>query len=182
MEARRTYENGSYETRDRTYGRRVRERSHRPVEDHDRRTRDHDRRSLGTLFGDLTEQVQTLVRLEIKLAKTEFTAELKKASRGIGLMAGAGALAYAGLIVLIMSLGFLLGSFMPDWLGFLIAGVLVLAVSGALVAAGQKALKQADFKLDRTARTLEEDALWMRQEADEVKRDPAHLGSTRLRQ
>ena len=94
---------------------------------------------------------------------------------------GAGALAYAGLLALVASLGFLFGSFMPNWLGFLLAAMLVFIGAAVLLSAGRKALKEADFKLDRTSRTLEEDALWMRQEVDEVKRDPAHLGSTRLR-
>lgn len=144
-------------------------------------TRYQSRRSLGSLFGDLTGQMQNLVRLEVQLAKTELVSELTAAGKGLGMMAGAGAFAYAGFLAVVAALGFLLGSFMPTWLGFLIAGVVVLAVAGALFAAGRASLKEADFKLDRTSRTLQEDALWMRQEAEEVRRDPAHLGSTRLR-
>ncbi|HEX7071535.1 MAG TPA: phage holin family protein [Rhodothermales bacterium] len=140
-----------------------------------------ERRSLGRLFGDLTGQLQSLVRLEVQLAKTELVAEVTQAGRGIGLMAGAGALAYAALLAIVTSLALLLGTFMPVWLGFLIAGALVGVVSFMLLSAGRKALKESDFKLDRTSRTLEEDALWMRQEAEEIRRDPAHMGSTRLR-
>lgn len=96
-------------------------------------------------------------------------------------MAGAGAVAYAGFLAVVIAIALLLGSFMPDWLGFLITGALVLGVAMALLSAGRKAMKEADFKLDRTSRTLQEDALWMRQEVAEVKRDPAHLGSSEAR-
>lgn len=174
MEARRTYGNGANGTGP------FNERGTRRRSRHDS-YRDGDRRSLGALFGDLTTHLQTLLRLEVQLAKTETLNEAKQAGKGIGLMAGAGALAYAGLLAVVASLGFLFGSFMPNWLGFLLAAAFVFIGAAILLSAGRKALKEADFKLDRTSRTLEEDALWMRQEVDEVKRDPAHLGSTRLR-
>ena len=174
MEARRTYGDGAFGRRDPYNG-------GMPGRGGTAPRTDREHRSLGSLFGNLTSQMQMLLRLEIQLAKTEFVSEVKQAGKGVGLMAGAGALAYAGLLAVVASLGFLLGSFMPTWLGFLLAGLVVFLGAAALLSAGRKALKEADFKLDRTSRTLEEDALWMRQEADEVKRDPAHLGSTRLR-
>ena len=136
-----------------------------------------DERSLGDLFKELAGETQLLVRQEIRLAKAELSEKAGKAGKNVGFIAAGGFVAYAGLIVLVMALGLLLGSFMPDWLGFLIAGVVAILAGYAFFQKGLSGLKHTDFSLERTAETLQEDKLWMKQEAQEVKRDPKHLGS-----
>jgi len=138
------------------------------------------RRSVGQLFGDLAQQMQTLFRLELQLARVETTEQVKRAGRGGGMIAAAAAVAYGGFLAVIAALALLLGSAMPMWLAFLLTGVLVLLAGALLFASGRSTLKEADFNLDKTARTLEEDARWIKHEAAEVKRDPSHLGSQRV--
>ena len=60
-----------------------------------------DERSLGQLFGDLSRQLSTLVRQEIDLARTEVTTKAGAATRDAALIGVGGALAYAGLLVLL---------------------------------------------------------------------------------
>jgi hypothetical protein len=67
--------------------------------------------------------------------------------------------------------------YLPVWLGFLIAGMAVLVVGIAFYRKGQKELRKIDFSLDRTAETLQEDALWIKQEVQEIVDDPSHLGA-----
>lgn len=136
-------------------------------------------RSLGDLFKELGRETQTLIRQEVQLAKTEAQENAAKAGKHVGMMAAGGFVAYAGFLALVAALGFLLGSFMPTWLGFLIAGALVVIVGAMLLQSGRKGFKNTDFTFDRTAETLQEDALWMKQEAQEIKDDPAHLGADR---
>ena len=137
----------------------------------------HDDRSLGDLFKELTRETQLLVRQEIQLAKTEASEKASKAGKNVGFIAAGGFVAYAGFIVLVVALGFLLGTFMPLWLGLLIAGGGVLIVGGALLQKGLSGLKNTDFSLEHTSKTLQEDKLWIKQEAQEVKNDPSHLGA-----
>ena len=145
-----------------------------------------DERSLVDLLGELTTETRELVRQEINLAQTEISEKASQATQeakdkasqagnGVAYVGLGGAIAYAGLLALVFSLALLLGSFMPDWLGFLIAGVLVAGIGYALVQSGLTKLRQidyaltTDFSLSKTRKTLQEDKQWMKEEAREVK-------------
>ncbi len=136
-----------------------------------------DNRSLGDLFKELSDETKLLVRQEVALAKKEASESMRKGMRNAGYAAGGGFVAYAGFIVALMGLGLLLGLFMPDWLGLLIVGVVVVIIGYALLQKGINGFKKTDFALDRTMRTLQNDGTFVRQEAQEIKRDPANLGA-----
>lgn len=136
-------------------------------------------RTLGQLFTKLTREIQALIRQELQLATTEASEKASVAGRNVGFMAAGGFVAYAGFLALVIALGILLGNVMPVWLGFAITGVVVLIAGYALLQKGISGLRSTDFSLDRTAQTLQEDKLWMKQEAQEVKDDPKHLGAER---
>lgn len=148
--------------------------------------RPNDDRSLVDLLGELTTETRELVRQEINLAQTEISEKTSQATQEVKDKAAeagkdaayvglGGAVAYAGLIALVFSLALLLGSFMPDWLGFLIVGVLVAGIGYALAQSGLKKLRQinyaleTDFSLSKTKQTLQEDKQWMKEEAREIK-------------
>lgn len=134
---------------------------------------------IGELFRQMASQAQELVHLEIQLAKTEIGEKVDSYTKNGGLLVGGGLVAYAGFIGIMMALGFLLGSFMPDWLGFLIAGVLVALGGLAALQKGMSGIQKTPFSLEKTAESIEEDKEWIRGEAMDVKMDPAHLGSHR---
>ncbi len=112
-------------------------------------TNDAERRaaqqSIGDIVGDLMQNVSTLMRQEIALAKAEATEQAKRAGKGAGMLAGAG---YAGHIVVLflsLTLMFLIG----DWLDHLAWGAIIVALIWAVVALvlylqGRKALKQVE--------------------------------------
>ena len=60
--------------------------------------------SIGTLISNATEQVSTLVRGEIELAKAEIAGEVKKGAMGGGLFAVAGVIALYSTFFLFLSL------------------------------------------------------------------------------
>ena len=125
-----------------------------------------DPRSLGDLFSELATETTTLVRQEIALASKEIREEIRTASKNVASIAAGGALAYAGLIVLLMGLGWLLGELLFDaeWLGLLIVGLVVALVGYALVKKGLDTLKQMDPAPERTIQTLKEDKEWLKNE------------------
>ena len=64
----------------------------------DRRVAGRDERSLGELFGDLIQELTTLVRQEIALARTELGQKAAQVGRNVGFLALGGAVAYAGFL------------------------------------------------------------------------------------
>lgn len=125
-----------------------------------------DPRSLGDLLSELSSETTTLVRQEIALASREIREEIRTASKNAAYIAAGGALAYAGLITLLMGLGWLLGEILFDaeWLGLLIVGAIVAAVGYTLVKKGLDTLKAMDPVPERTVQTLKEDKQWLKNE------------------
>lgn len=122
------------------------------------------------LLRSLGEDMGTLVRQEIQLAKAEASRTAKRlAADSVWIGAGATIAAVGGLcLVLAMALGLgaLLGSY---WLGTLITG-LVLVLGGALVAwKGVRDLRSGDLKPTRTIETVREDVAWAKREAKGFK-------------
>jgi len=122
-----------------------------------------DGRSLGELVGDIANDLTTLVKQEIELAKTEAKAEATKAGKGIGLLGGAGVAGHLALLFLSLTLMFLLDSWMHTALAALIVTVLWLAVAGVMALIGRKELKSMNPKLETTQKTLKEDAAWAKE-------------------
>jgi len=99
--------------------------------------------STSELVQRASEQITTLVRDEIALAKAELTEKGKHAGKGVGLFGGGGVLALYGLGALIATLIIVLDLMMPLWLAALIVTVVLFAVAGVLALLGKKEVKQA---------------------------------------
>lgn len=118
-------------------------------------------RSLSELVGDMTQDVSTLLRKEVELAREEMKVEVSKAARAGG---GFGAAAYAGILAgvgLVMTLGFLLDEVMPTWVAFLIVTVLLGAAATVAFLAAKKQLETVDPVPEQTIQTLKEDKQWL---------------------
>jgi uncharacterized membrane protein YqjE len=125
---------------------------------------EHDDRSLGDLFGRLANQVSSLVRQEIALARTETTARASAVGRDVALIAAGGALLYAALLVVLGAIVLLLiDAGLDGWIAALLVGVLVALVGGGLVLVGRDRLKAADVAPRRTIETLQDDAEWAKE-------------------
>lgn len=99
--------------------------------------------STSELVQRASEQITTLVRDEIALAKAELTEKGKHAGIGVGLFGGGGVLALYGVGALIATLIIVLNLFLPLWLAALIMTVLLFAVAGVLALLGKKQVTQA---------------------------------------
>ncbi|NPC42895.1 phage holin family protein [Nocardioides sp. zg-1230] len=121
-----------------------------------------DERSLGQIVGDLSNDLTTLVKQELELARTELKEEATKAGKGAGMLGGAGVSGLLALILGSFALAYLLDNWMPVELAFLIVTILWAIVGAVLAARGRKELKNTNPQLPETQQTLKEDAAWAR--------------------
>ena len=129
-----------------------------------------DDRSIGDLFSELTTETTTLVKQEIRLVKAEATQEAKEAGAAVGSAVAGGAVAYTGLITLVIGLGWGLGKLLDEdldmiWLGLLIVGAIVAVIGFVLLKKGLDKIKNLSANpLDTTTQTLKEDKQWIKQQ------------------
>jgi hypothetical protein len=124
-----------------------------------------DERSLGDLFSDLSRETTTLVRQEVQLAKAELTQSATEAARGIGMLVAGGAVAYAGLLFLLLAIVYgLIEAGWDAWLSALVVGLVVVAVGAILVLRARESLKPANLAPRRTIETLKEDQEWAKEQ------------------
>ncbi|WP_211357149.1 phage holin family protein [Nocardioides rubriscoriae] len=117
-------------------------------------------RSLGEIVGEVTDDLSTLMKQELELAKVELKQEATKAGKGAGMLVGA---ALGGLMLLVflsLALMWLLDDFLMLELAAFIVALLWGAVAATLAVLGRKHLKNANPQLPKTQQTLQEDARW----------------------
>ena len=124
-----------------------------------------DERSLGDLFSDLSRETTTLVRQEVQLAKAELTQSATEAARGIGMLVAGGAVAYAGLLFLLLAIVYgLIDAGWDAWLSALVVGLAVVVIGAILVLRARESLKPANLAPRRTVETLKEDQEWAKEQ------------------
>ena len=123
------------------------------------------KRSIVNLIKNLTGDFKTFIRQEIDLAKTEISEKISMLGKNVASIAIGGFVAYAGLIVLLIGLGVLLGyafqkagldPAMATFLGLAIIGLIVAGVGSAFIAKALSALKKEPLAPQRTMHTLHE--------------------------
>ncbi|MFD3734846.1 phage holin family protein [Streptomyces sp. NPDC058632] len=112
-------------------------------DDHSRDEYSRDEHSVGELVGQATEQVSRLVRQEVALAKVELAEKGRRAGIGGGMLGGAGAFAYAGLLAAAFTGGAALSLVLPVWAAALIITAVLFLVAGVLAVVGRGQLRKA---------------------------------------
>jgi uncharacterized membrane protein YqjE len=123
---------------------------------------DPSERSLGEIVGDVAQDMTTLVKQELELARTELKQEAAKAGKGAGMLGGAGIAALIFLVFLSLTITFLLDNWMPLEVAALIVTAVWAVVAAVLAARGRRELKRSNPQLPKTQQTLKEDAEWAR--------------------
>jgi membrane protein implicated in regulation of membrane protease activity len=98
--------------------------------------------SLGQLVSSVTSNVSSLVRLEIELAKSEVSQQVKQGAVGGGLAAVAGFLVLLAIILLSIAAALGLANVMPGWAAFLVVGGAYLLIAVLLVLLGVRRFKR----------------------------------------
>jgi len=123
-----------------------------------------DEPSLGELFAELSRQTSDLVHQEVNLAKAEMTQKAREVGKDAGFIGAGGAVAYAGLLVLLAAIVLFLGIWLPMWVSALIVAVVVLGVGGFLILRGRDGLSKTNITPQQTVDTLKEDVRWAKEQ------------------
>ena len=111
-------------------------------------------RSIGQLVSDLFRQLSELLQEEIALARTEMSTKLPTVGRSAGMIAGGGALAYAGVLAIIAAAIIGLHALLPWWASALLVGLIVLAIGYFLIQTGLQTIKRTNLAPRRTVASL----------------------------
>jgi hypothetical protein len=123
-----------------------------------------DSRSIGDLLGDLGQQVSTLVRREIDLARVEIRSGLQQMARGAAMSGIGGLLVYAGLLFVLAAIALgLMDAGVDPWLAALLVGIATLAVGGILAWLGVDAIRKANPAPTETAETVRENVEYLKE-------------------
>jgi nitrate/nitrite transporter NarK len=114
--------------------------------------------------GDVAEDLSTLMRQELDLAKTEVKQEATRAGKAVGLLGGAGVAGHLALIFVSLCAMFVLNNAVPVELAALIVTAFWALVAAILALTGKKELAHTNPALPETQRSLKEDAAWARQQ------------------
>lgn len=121
--------------------------------------------SLAGLFRALTTETRAFIQQEIQLAKTELSEKVASLSRNAVTLVVGGAVAYAGLLVFLLGLGYLLAwvfhlaglePIFAAFVGFVGIGLFVGITGCLLLLKGIQNLSQEKLVPERTLTTLEE--------------------------
>lgn len=99
--------------------------------------------STGELVKQLSEQVSTLLRDELKLAQLEMSRKGKQAGVGVGMLGGAGLIALYGVGCMIACAIIAISGVLRPWLAALVVGAILLAVASAAALFGKSRIKRA---------------------------------------
>jgi len=117
-------------------------------------------RSIGEIVGDISEDMSTLIKQEMDLAKSELKREVSKIGKGAGMFGGAGLAGHFALFFLSFALAYTLDNWMPVELAALIVGLVWAAAAAVLAIRGRNEIKEANPQLPTTQQTLKEDVRW----------------------
>jgi VIT1/CCC1 family predicted Fe2+/Mn2+ transporter len=107
--------------------------------------------STADLIKQAADQISTLVREELALAKAEMSEKAGRAGRGVGLFGGAGLVSLYGILGVLTGIVLLLGKVMTYWGAALLVGVVLLIVAAVLALVGRSEVRQATPPVPREA-------------------------------
>ena len=99
--------------------------------------------TLGELIASLSQQLTSLVKGEVELAKAQAAEKGKAMGMGVALFVVAGLLGFFALAVLIAAAVLGLANVLPAWLAAIAVAVALLLFAGVLAFVGKKALDKA---------------------------------------
>jgi hypothetical protein len=110
-------------------------------------------RSLGDLIGEVTEDLSTLMRQELELAKAELQQSATRAGKGAGMLGGAAVAGYFVLLFASIALWWAIGAGTGLGWSAVIVAVIWGIIAAVLAAAGRRSLRSVRG-LPKTADTV----------------------------
>jgi len=129
-----------------------------------------DQESVGTLISGLIQDLQELVRAEIRLARTELRDDAMTAGRGVAVIAAGALIGVTGFIFLMLGATYLLDKVVQLWLAAAIVGAVLAVIAAICVSVGRNRLQAGNFTPEQTIDTLKEAREWANQQISSVKK------------
>jgi hypothetical protein len=112
--------------------------------------------SVGELLSVVSQDLSTLMRQEVELAKAEIKTEVAKVGKGAGLLGGAGLGGFMVILFLSIALWWGLANVMDEaWAALITAGVWAV-IAAVLALTGRSTLKSVNPKPERTVETVKQ--------------------------
>ena len=112
--------------------------------------------SVGELVGHVAQDLSTLMRQELELAKAEVKQEVTKTAKGAGMLGGAGFAGYMVLLFASIAAWWGLANLMDQgWAALIVTGIWAV-IAAVLFAVGRARLKQVNPKPEQTVETVKE--------------------------
>jgi Putative Actinobacterial Holin-X, holin superfamily III len=112
--------------------------------------------SVAELVGEVSQDLSTLMRQELELAKAEVKQEAVKTGKAAGMLGGAGFAGYMTLLFASLALWWGLANVVDQgWAALIVTGLWALA-GAVLLVVGRRRLQQVHPAPERTAETVKE--------------------------
>lgn len=128
--------------------------------------------SIPGLLRELRDETTTLLRQEVTLAKTEMKENVSRIGGHVAHIAVGGFVAYAGIIVLLIGIGHLLGALLiragldpelAQWLAPTVIGLIVAVIGWVMLAKAKQAIAHDDLAPRQTIDSLRDNKQWANQ-------------------
>ncbi len=125
--------------------------------------------TIAELLKDLREEGVLLLREEITLAKKEISEKISSTALNVTYVAGGALVAYCAITFLLLAISSLISHQLlangvsigwAIFLGLLIVGLVIGAISVVMIVKGVETLKKLSFVPEKTVETLKEDKKW----------------------
>jgi putative superfamily III holin-X len=127
--------------------------------------------TIAELVKRLSEQMSTLAREEVELAKAELTAKGKRAGLGAGMFGGAGLFGLYAVGALTAAIILALATAVAGWLAALIVALVYGAIAAALALTGKSKVEEATPPVpEQATESVKEDVRWAKFRAQEGRR------------
>ena len=113
-------------------------------------------KSAGQLMKEVTEDLSTLIRKEIELAKQELGSAAAAKARGMAIIAVGAALGLFALIFMVLAVRDAFDLWLETWLADVVTAVILLVIAGIGVLIARKMLA-TPLSADMTVQTIKED-------------------------
>ncbi len=121
-------------------------------------------RPLSELLSNVTNEIATLFRKEVELARIETSEQVSRAAKAGGMLGAAAVIGFLDLILFSFAAAWALAEVVPEGVAFLIVGGVYGLVALVLAAVGRQRLKTVKPVPEQTVETLKEDVAWAKQQ------------------
>jgi uncharacterized membrane protein YqjE len=125
---------------------------------------------VGTLVSGVIEDLQSLVRGEVQLAKTELKEDAKEIGSGAAMIASGALVGLVGFIFLMLGVTYLLNKSIEMWLAAGIVGLVLVAIAALVAMSGKSKLSAANLKPQKTIDSVKENKEWASRQIKSVRK------------